>query len=228
MTLNHSKTWPVSTVAVVQLRVDPHGRTYSELADMLPPPPIPETPPPLEDTAPTGEEEEQGAANDGEEEGLSDIGELKFVDDDRITSPSSAVNGVTEKVNQNGNVANATSPTSVASAVLTDGTGYRFGRRPSCRPLRALGLALPLDLPLDARKAATLRRHYYPEGGWGFIVAVCGVLVHVLNHGLQLGCSQMVSPGVEKFKVDRVHFAGAYMLVFRIKSILSKVRCKLA
>ncbi|VEN50760.1 unnamed protein product, partial [Callosobruchus maculatus] len=66
MTLNHSKTWPVSTVAVVQLRVDPHGRTYSELADMLPPPPIPDTPPPLEDAAPIAEGEEQGAANDGE------------------------------------------------------------------------------------------------------------------------------------------------------------------
>lgn len=33
MTLNHSKTWPVSTLAVVQLRVDPHGRTYSTLTD---------------------------------------------------------------------------------------------------------------------------------------------------------------------------------------------------
>lgn len=33
MTLNHSKTWPVNTVAVVQLRVDPHGRTYSTLTD---------------------------------------------------------------------------------------------------------------------------------------------------------------------------------------------------
>lgn len=33
MTLNHSKTWPVSTLAVVQLRVDPQGRTYSTLMD---------------------------------------------------------------------------------------------------------------------------------------------------------------------------------------------------
>lgn len=29
MTLNHSKTWPVTTMAVVQLRVNPNGRTYS-------------------------------------------------------------------------------------------------------------------------------------------------------------------------------------------------------
>lgn len=36
MTLNHSKTWPVNTVAVVQLRVDPHGRAYSTLTDPVP------------------------------------------------------------------------------------------------------------------------------------------------------------------------------------------------
>lgn len=29
MTLQHSKTWPVNTVAVVQLRVDQNGRAYS-------------------------------------------------------------------------------------------------------------------------------------------------------------------------------------------------------
>lgn len=33
MTLNHSKTWPVGTLAVVQLRVDPNGRTYSTVTD---------------------------------------------------------------------------------------------------------------------------------------------------------------------------------------------------
>lgn len=33
MTLNHSKTWPVSTMAVVQLRVNPNGRTYSTFTD---------------------------------------------------------------------------------------------------------------------------------------------------------------------------------------------------
>lgn len=40
MTLNHSKTWPVSTMAVVQLRVDPSGRAYSTLRQeppMMPP-----------------------------------------------------------------------------------------------------------------------------------------------------------------------------------------------
>ena len=32
-----------------------------------------------------------------------------------------------------------------------------------------------------------LWRHYYPEGGWGWVVVGCSVGVHMLNHGLQLG-----------------------------------------
>lgn len=33
--LKYSKTWPVSTMAVVQLRVDPKGRAYSKIADSI-------------------------------------------------------------------------------------------------------------------------------------------------------------------------------------------------
>lgn len=64
------------------------------------------------------------------------------------------------------------------------------------------------DLPLDARKVTTLRRHYYPEGGWGWIVIVCTVLVHALNQGLQFSTSQLIYPGANKFKTDPVHIAG--------------------
>lgn len=64
------------------------------------------------------------------------------------------------------------------------------------------------DLPLDARKVTTLRRHYYPEGGWGWVIVVCTVVVHVLNHGIQLSYTQLILPGSEKFKVAPIHFAG--------------------
>lgn len=67
------------------------------------------------------------------------------------------------------------------------------------------------DIPLDARKATTLRRHYYPEGGWGWVIIVCTVLVHVLNHGLQLSCSQLTMPAAEKFKTRPVHVAGKWI-----------------
>ena len=35
-------------------------------------------------------------------------------------------------------------------------------------------------------KQATIRQHYYPEGGWGYIVLICASLVNILAHGLQL------------------------------------------
>ncbi|KAK4883717.1 hypothetical protein RN001_007036 [Aquatica leii] len=55
------------------------------------------------------------------------------------------------------------------------------------------------DIPLDARKTTTLRRHYYPEGGWGWVIIVCSVLLNVINHGLQLSCSQFAPTAAEKF-----------------------------
>ncbi|XP_015840595.1 monocarboxylate transporter 12 isoform X3 [Tribolium castaneum] len=70
----------------------------------------------------------------------------------------------------------------------------------------------------DARQAAArtsqiqarrlLCRHYYPEGGWGWIVATCAVLVHIVNHGFQLSCSQLVAPAAFKFHVPPVYPAG--------------------
>ena len=41
-------------------------------------------------------------------------------------------------------------------------------------------------------KAATIRQHYYPEGGWGYIILCCASLVNILAHGLQLSFSVML------------------------------------
>ena len=35
-------------------------------------------------------------------------------------------------------------------------------------------------------KSATFRQHYYPEGGWGWVVAFCCFVVNVFTYGLQL------------------------------------------
>ena len=35
-------------------------------------------------------------------------------------------------------------------------------------------------------KQATIRQHYYPEGGWGFVVVIVAVIVQIITHGLQL------------------------------------------
>lgn len=36
----------------------------------------------------------------------------------------------------------------------------------------------------DLKQLHTLKQHYYPEGGWGWIVVFAGVLVQVLSHGI--------------------------------------------
>lgn len=39
-------------------------------------------------------------------------------------------------------------------------------------------------LVADLRQLITLKQHYYPEGGWGWVIVVVAVVVHVLNQGL--------------------------------------------
>jgi len=61
----------------------------------------------------------------------------------------------------------------------------------------------------DFRKEATLRRHYYPEGGWGYVVVTCSMLVHFLGVGLQLaapGCWHTIAE--RQFKHPPLHSAG--------------------
>lgn len=38
----------------------------------------------------------------------------------------------------------------------------------------------------DEKTLRTLKVHYYPEGNWGWIVLLVGVIVQTFNHGLQL------------------------------------------
>ncbi|CAH1968571.1 unnamed protein product [Acanthoscelides obtectus] len=87
---------------------------------------------------------------------------------------------------------------------------------------------------LQARRF--LCRHYYPEGGWGWVVATCGFLVHFLNHGVQLSCSQLISPAAFKFhvhpgypagsKADRKLLMGCRMMVAHIESSRKRWRVK--
>lgn len=60
-------------------------------------------------------------------------------------------------------------------------------------------------LALDTRKKVTLGRHYYPEGGWGWVVVTCSVVVHLLGHGLQLSWPVMQQAASSKFTVHISH-----------------------
>ncbi|XP_076751506.1 uncharacterized protein LOC143423809 [Xylocopa sonorina] len=63
----------------------------------------------------------------------------------------------------------------------------------------------------DVRKEATLRRHYYPEGGWGYVIVTCSALVHFLGIGLQLAAPGSWHLTAElKFHQPALHSAEEY------------------
>lgn len=45
-----------------------------------------------------------------------------------------------------------------------------------------------------------LRRHYYPEAGWGWVVVACACMVHLLNHGTQLSFGALEQDVVHRFR----------------------------
>ncbi|XP_043515711.1 uncharacterized protein LOC122531673 [Frieseomelitta varia] len=65
----------------------------------------------------------------------------------------------------------------------------------------------------DVRKEATLRRHYYPEGGWGYVIVTCSALVHFLSIGLQLAAPGSWHLTAQlKFHQPALHSAGRISL----------------
>jgi len=58
------------------------------------------------------------------------------------------------------------------------------------------------------RPAGRLWQHYYPEGGWGWVVVTVSVLVHILTHGLQLSFAVLITPLAAKFPPHDVINAG--------------------
>ncbi|KFB52150.1 hypothetical protein ZHAS_00020476 [Anopheles sinensis] len=59
-----------------------------------------------------------------------------------------------------------------------------------------------------AAKASTLRRHYYPEGAWGWLVLAVGTLQAILNHGVQLSGPLYLLPAGERFHQPAVNSCG--------------------
>lgn len=66
----------------------------------------------------------------------------------------------------------------------------------------------------NARKKITLKRHYYPEGGWGYVIIIVTILVHIVSHGLQLASSLLISSTMTQFQ-QKVENAGmTYKILF--------------
>lgn len=58
----------------------------------------------------------------------------------------------------------------------------------------------PKKRPQAARDTrATIMQHYYPEGGWGWVIVGVATAVHILTHGLHTGYGAILGITVAKF-----------------------------
>lgn len=69
-------------------------------------------------------------------------------------------------------------------------------------PIPSTGGTQRASSRMSNTSTSTIKQHYYPEGGWGWIVIVVGIMVHTLTHGLQ------TSVGVLMIETRRRFFIG--------------------
>ncbi|XP_067126098.1 monocarboxylate transporter 10-like isoform X1 [Centruroides vittatus] len=56
-----------------------------------------------------------------------------------------------------------------------------------------------VHLSPDDPKVATIRQHYYPEGGWGWVICTCAILIHCLTTGLHFTYGFLILEARRKF-----------------------------
>lgn len=57
----------------------------------------------------------------------------------------------------------------------------------------------------DLRQLMTLRQHYYPEGGWGYVVLAVSFIVQCISHGLHMSIGVLVTFIVKEFHQDLLY-----------------------
>ncbi|XP_053681963.1 monocarboxylate transporter 12-like [Sabethes cyaneus] len=55
---------------------------------------------------------------------------------------------------------------------------------------------------LSNTSTSTIKQHYYPEGGWGWIIIVVAIMVHVLTHGLHTAVGVIIVATGRRFRID--------------------------
>ncbi len=71
-------------------------------------------------------------------------------------------------------------------------------------------------------KSATFRQHYYPEGGWGWVVAACCFAANAFTFGLQLSFGVMQAELLRHLKEHQV----IEIISKNKKNLLKKLFCR--
>ena len=92
------------------------------------------------------------------------------------------------------------SAAAVAVAEFLDGNessqnSQNCAKTPNGLPEEAIsGEAIVSARTVRKRRIAGIFQHYYPEGGWGWVILLCGFLVQVLALGLQQSLAILIFP----------------------------------
>lgn len=66
-------------------------------------------------------------------------------------------------------------------------------------------------LVTDLRQLMTLRQHYYPEGGWGWLITVIGVIMQLISHGLHMSVGVFIVEIMKTYRVSSIR-AGEWLV----------------
>lgn len=59
-------------------------------------------------------------------------------------------------------------------------------------------------LVTDLRQLLTLRQHYYPEGGWGWLITAIGLIMQCIAHGLHMSAGVIIVEIMRTFRVSSI------------------------
>ncbi|XP_041761540.1 monocarboxylate transporter 2-like isoform X2 [Anopheles merus] len=186
ISLKGSKTWP----SILQ-RIDAKGRTYSFVVPTI----TTTSPTPTTPALPPTPRPETGAAIH-----RATAPSCRPTEGHETATGCGVATGTTSTTITTTTTTSTTTTTTTATTAATNG-GAGIIANVTCNEHGCLsGQA--------AAKASTLRRHYYPEGSWGWVVLAVGTLQAILNHGVQLSGPLYLLPAGERFHQPAVNSCG--------------------
>jgi hypothetical protein len=79
--------------------------------------------------------------------------------------------------------------------------------------------------PPAGRPISTIRQHYYPEGGWGWVVVACSVLVQILCHGLHGAAGVWLQVVLEQFEGGLLPTGRCELSVAIVRGVVTTELC---